>query len=475
MSRFAHMASPRVWLHILIVRPALRLLFGVSAVGGSNLSGLKQFILIANHNSHLDVLMLLSVLPLEHVARTHPVAAKEYFSRWKPIFWLVDLLLRPIWIVRDERTDDPLKEMKTRLLAGDNIIIFPEGTRGSPGQIERFKTGVGRLAAEYRDVPVVPAFLSGPERAFPRKSAVPLPLWHEVTMGPPQKFSSDRKAITASLEKLVRELSESVKANRHRRRQRRKPAVAVAFLGIDGSGKSTLSRETAKRMSRACLVTDTLEFYEDAQPRDMQPLMTEHLREAVGQYAKSAKSLKHYKVPKLAELLLRDHVSAEAERWYSPETLVLDGSPLLNLAAWAKLYKEEAFNAVACGAALRILSGHRDAAPHDSRVLADFPELAALKRLRLTRMRLPDMVIMLDVDPAISVERITSRGEKRQVHETEEKLAKLREAYLLVCDVVKKEFGIPTLVLEGDQSIEALTDQAHAFVEAYNERIANHG
>jgi hypothetical protein len=228
-------------------------------------------------------------------------------------------------------------------------------------------------------------------------------------------------------------------------------------------------------MASACLVTDTLEFYEGAQPREIQPLMTERLREAVGQYAKTAKSLKHYKVPKLTELLLRDHVAAEAERWYSPEILVLDGSPLLNLAAWAKLYKEEAFNAEACAVALRILSGHGDAAPHDDPVFADFPELAALRRLHLAHMRLPDMVVMLDVEPAISVARIARRGEKRQVHETEEKLAKLREAYLLICDVVRQEFGIPTLVLAGDQSIEALTDEAHAFVEACNERIVDHG
>ena len=37
------------------------------------------------------------------------------------------------------------------------------------------------------------------------------------------------------------------------------------------------------------------------------------------------RSLKSYKVPKLAELLLRDHVVGEVRRWYAPDAIVMDG------------------------------------------------------------------------------------------------------------------------------------------------------
>lgn len=468
MKESTHIVSWRVLIHVILVRPFLRLFFGVNVAGAENLADLDQFILIANHNSHLDVLVLFCILPVKHIATTHPVAAEEYFSRWEILFRAVDYLLQPIWVVRGAKVKDPLEGMKERLDAGRSIIIFPEGTRGTPGQIEKFKTGVGRLAAEYGHIPVVPVFLSGPERAFPKKSSVPLPLWNDITVGPPQVLAGDCRDITVALENALRELSESAAANRHRRRKRPEPAFTVAILGIDGSGKSTLSREVAKQLSdtfRVCLVTDTLELYEHATRRDVQPLLTERVREAVGAYAKTAKSLKHYKAPKMAELFLRDRIMGEAERWYSPGLVVLDGCPLMNLAAWSRLYLGDRLDVEACAAALRVLSCSGDEVPRNDPVFAKVPELATLKRLHLPSMKLPDAVIMLDVDPAVSVSRIESRGEKRQVHETEEKLANLREGYLLVCDAVKTSFGIPTLILDGHSSMKSLAALALEFIE----------
>jgi 1-acyl-sn-glycerol-3-phosphate acyltransferase len=464
-------------IHLVLVRPLVRLIFGVNAVGIEHFRGLDQYIIIANHNSHLDILLLFSILPVKHIEKTHPVAAKEYFSRWKWLFRAVDYLFRPIWIVRGERMKDPLRGMKDRLSSKRNVIIFPEGTRGSPGEIGKFQTGVGELAVAYPDVPIVPVFLFGPERALPRTSSVPLPLWNEVTVGPPQASTGDRRDITASLENLVRELSNSAAAKRHRRRKRPKPSLVVAVLGIDGSGKSTISRAVAERLaadSSVCLVTDGLEFYQNGSRRRMQPLLTEKVRQSVGKYAKTARSLKHYKVPKLAELLLRDHMMGEVERWYSPDFIVLDGCPLMNLAAWAKLYKEEHFDSEACGTALRILSGQGDAITHGDPVYAKFPELTALRRLRLTSMRLPNKVVMLDVDPTVSVARITKRGQQRQVHETEEKLTRLREGYCLVCDVVKKEFEISTRIVDGDADIDTLVASALAFLDENREKKTSH-
>lgn len=469
MKKFASLFCVRVLTHLFLLRPFLKLFFGVNVTGRKNLASLDQYIIIANHNSHLDILLLFYILPVKHILTTHPVAAEEYFSKWKVLFKLVNYLFRPIWIVRDQEVDDPLKGMKEVLSSGHNIIIFPEGTRGVPGQIVRFKTGVGRLAVEYRNIPIIPVFLSGPEKSFPKKSAIPMPIWNNVTIGPPQIFKGENQDITSSLEKMIRELSESETAKRHRRYKRPKPAFTFAVLGIDGSGKSTLSRMVSKKLSdtfRVCLVSDNLEFYENENQKELQPLLTEKVREALARYAKTAKSLKQYKIPKLAELLLRDHIMGEVQRWYTPDIIVQDGCPLINLAAWAKLYREEYFDTEVCSKAIRILTGKREAIRKDDPIFVKFHELAALRRFRLDHMRLPDAVIMLDVAPAVSIQRIKNRGEQRQVHETEEKLAKLREGYLLVTQVVEKEFNIPTRILDGESEIDKVTASAIEFVKA---------
>jgi 1-acyl-sn-glycerol-3-phosphate acyltransferase len=469
--------SLRVLIHLFLLRPFLKLYFGINVAGKNNLASLDQYVIIANHNSHLDTLLLFYVLQVRHILSTRPVAAEEYFSKSKVLFKLVSYLFRPIWIVRGVDVDDPLKEMKETLNSGMNVIIFPEGTRGEPGRIERFKTGIGRLAVEYPDIPIVPVFLSGPEKAFPKKSAVPLPIWNHITIGPAQVFKGKGRDITSSLETMIRELSESETAQRHQRIEQPKPACAFAVLGIDGSGKSTLSRMVSKKFSerhRVCLISDSLELYEDENQKELQPLLTEKVRKALGRYAKKAKSLKHYKIPKLAEILLRDHMMGEVRRWYKPDIIVQDGCPLINLAAWAKLYKEEYFDTEACAKAIRILTGDRKTVGKDDPIFAKVPELVALRRFKLDHMRLPDAVVMLDVAPAVSMKRILSRGEQMQVHETAEKLAKLREGYLLVTQVVGKEFNIPTRILDGETALDELTATAIELAESTSLRKFAH-
>jgi thymidylate kinase len=105
--------------------------------------------------------------------------------------------------------------------------------------------------------------------------------------------------------------------------------------------------------------------------------------------------------------------------------------------------------------------------------LAKFPELTTLRRLKLTHMKIPDAAIMLDVDPAVSMARIQSRGERVQVHETVEKLARLREGYLMVCRSLEEAFNIPARILGGEPDIDTLSASALEFVEmSYGRRIA---
>jgi 1-acyl-sn-glycerol-3-phosphate acyltransferase len=465
--------SWRVWVHLLVLRPLLRLVFGVSVEGRENLAGLERFVLAANHNSHLDVLLLFGVLPVERIPATRPVAAEDYFRRRRVLFRVVDALLRPIWVVRGERTGAAVETMARTLESGGSIIIFPEGTRGEPGTIGRFRTGVARLAERHRDVPTIPVFLHGPERALPRDSTVPLPIWNRVIIGPARTFGPECPDVARALESMVRELSESETAGRHRRIERPRRCLVLAVLGIDGSGKSTVSRGVAEALSareRVCRVSDRLEFYEGGVCRTVRSLPSEQVRQALGRYAKAAGTLKRYKIPKLAELLLRDHLLAELRRWHRPDVAVTDGSPVINLTAWARLYREELFDPRVSAAVLRALTGG-EAGPET----AGLGELAALRRLRLARLSLPDAVVMLDVDPAEAVRRIRARGEPLQVHETEEKLSRLREAYHMVCEVLRDEFALPVGILDGSLEPESSTSSVLGLIEAARARRVTDG
>jgi thymidylate kinase len=388
------------------------------------------------------------------------------------VLCLVKFLFDPVWINRGARDRDGgrLDEMEELLDKGCNLIIFPEGTRGMPGEIERFKSGIGRLVARVSHLPIVPVFLSGPERILPRASALPLPFWNNVVVGPPMKSRGTHRDITRSLQSALAELSRSAATGRHKRQPKQEqPALGIAFQGIDGSGKSTLSKGTAVALSEgggACLISDGFEFYETGVLKEIQPLLTEEVRRFISRRAKKAKSLKSYKIPKLTELLLRNHLHHEAQRWYLPRFIVLDGSPLLNLVAWAVLYKGRQVDEEVCGKAVAVLTEKGLEVKKDDPIFSRFPELSVLRRLPIKRLVLPDVVLFLDVSPAEACRRIEARGEQQQVHETEEKLTKLREAYLMVCDVITREFGVPACVLNGEAPREQVTAEALAFVDA---------
>lgn len=457
-------------LHVVFLRPLLRLICGVNIMGRENLEDLDQVIIIANHNSHLDILLLFHLLPVSRIRDTHPVADRPYFSRSRFVFRLVDFFLKPIWITRGspDIEDDPMREIKSALDAGQNVIVFPEGTRGTPGDLQHFKSGIGRLMILCPDVPIVPVFLTGPERALPKASSLLLPLWNNLVVGPPQKSVGKHREITRHLETVLTDLGRSATASRHKRRGQAKYRPGhVAVLGIDGSGKSTVSAILAARMSdsaRVCLISDEMRIYEGGQARDLQPLPSEKLRRRIGAYAKTASSLKHYKIPKLAELLLRDLLLREARRWYTPRLIVMDGSPLLNLLAWSVLYKGDEIDNATCSTAIGVLTNARRDLDSRDPIFKLFPELAQLRQLGLTRLSLPDAVILIDIDAVVASQRIESRGQQRQVHETEEKLDRLRRAYLRVCDVVLTDWQVPVLILDGTRTLEDIESEVLPFV-----------
>jgi len=457
----------RALVQILVVRPFLSLVFGVTVTGKENLRELNQFIIVANHNSHLDTFLLYTILPVNQICRTSPVAAREYFSKPRWLFAAVNYLLRPIWVDRDHKVDYPLDEMLRRLDSGLNIIIYPEGTRGEPGEIHKFKTGVGRLVKARPSVPVVPVFLHGPERSLPKSAPFPLPIWNHVVVGLPQLFSGDAADATESLRTSIEDLARTHSKGRHRRAPERPPAFTVAVLGIDGSGKSTLSRSLAVQLSDSrttCWISDTLELFEDGKLKALQPLLVERTREWIGRQAKHAKSLALYKIPKLTELLLRDRLRADANRWYRPDAIVLDGCPLFNMTAWAALYREEHFNEEFCSQAVALMSSRSEGIHKGDLLLKQFPELKYLRRLGFDRLNIPDVVLFLDVAPDDAMRRIDSRGAHKQVHETEEKLSKLREAYLLVCRVVERDRRAAVRRIDGLADLANVTADALQFV-----------
>lgn len=174
-------------------------------------------IVAANHNSHLDVFALFSLFPLKRVKRVHAVAAADYFGHGMK-GRLARYIFGAILIDRSgsQKHHDLLTPALKALEHGDCLVIFPEGTRGKPGEIAPFKSGVGRLAEAFPNIPIFPVFLGGIERALPKGHALLVPMSFTITCLEPVRrrdFTEDggqpvRRKIARHLEDQIRRAAE---------------------------------------------------------------------------------------------------------------------------------------------------------------------------------------------------------------------------------------------------------------------------
>ncbi len=194
----------------LALRPFMTLFIGLRVRGREHLPKNDPFILIANHSSHLDTVSLLSLFSLGRLPHLRPVAAADYFQRTRFVSILTRTLFNTLPITRKGITPDtnPLPLMEATLRAGQSLIIFPEGTRGSGPNPAHFHSGAAHLIEKCPDVPVVPAYLVNMGRSLPKGEWIPVPFFCEVRLGQPRAFHGSCREITAALETAVRQLGE---------------------------------------------------------------------------------------------------------------------------------------------------------------------------------------------------------------------------------------------------------------------------
>ncbi len=176
------------------LRTALKVYHRFEVQGRENLPGGPPFIMIANHASHLDALVIAAALPRRVGATTFPVAAGDVFfeSIAMSAATVVFINALPLW--RKKVTGHALEDLRSRLLEGHtSLILFPEGARSRDGAMLPFKSGIGRIVAGT-SIPVVPCWLDGAFAAFPRGKWVPRPRKLVVRVGKAITFDNEPSA-----------------------------------------------------------------------------------------------------------------------------------------------------------------------------------------------------------------------------------------------------------------------------------------
>jgi 1-acyl-sn-glycerol-3-phosphate acyltransferase len=175
--------TPLYWIGHSLCKAAAKLGFQLRVCGRENLIEEGPAILAANHASYLDP-------PLVGVACRKDIyflARKTLFE--KPVFGPLIARLNAVPVDRDRGDVAAVRAIIHLVKSGKRVLVFPEGTRSSDGNLQTARAGVGLIIAKSL-APVVPIRIFGSHAALPRSGGlrfVPI----TVVVGKPMFFTKE--------------------------------------------------------------------------------------------------------------------------------------------------------------------------------------------------------------------------------------------------------------------------------------------
>lgn len=179
---------------------ACRLSFGLQTFGIKNIPRDGGVLLLSNHQSFLDPVLVAVRLEREMAFLARATLFKGLFGWW--------IRLLNAFPIRQGRGDVGAMKATIELLKrGHVVLVFPEGSRTHDGEFAPLAPGVS-LLIRRAGVPVVPVAIDGAFDAWPRHKRWPRPAKIRVSFGRPMRLddADSVKCVEAEIRKLITQL-----------------------------------------------------------------------------------------------------------------------------------------------------------------------------------------------------------------------------------------------------------------------------
>ena len=179
------------WLCKIFIKPIVDF-YLIKEVKGMNNIPKKNFILVSNHQSHLD--WIASAYPciprrFTYIGQVDKYTGFQGFGR--------NILYFIAGVIPINRKDNISKKFALEkavkvLKRGDIVIIYPEGTRSRTGEIQKGKSGAAKIHLRS-GVPILPMAIKGTFGLLPPGGKLKIRRTVKINIGQPLDFEEERK------------------------------------------------------------------------------------------------------------------------------------------------------------------------------------------------------------------------------------------------------------------------------------------
>jgi len=175
----------RLLVRTIVIKPIVEALASPTIVGADRLADIDgPVIFAANHRSHADTPLMMTAVPEPWRDRLFIGAAADYWFTNRVSSPFSALVIGAIPVERKRVSRTAIDASLELLDEGWSMLIFPEGARSPDGWAQEFTAGAAFLAIKA-GVPVVPVFLIGTDKVWPKGSNLPRRAETTVVFGSP--------------------------------------------------------------------------------------------------------------------------------------------------------------------------------------------------------------------------------------------------------------------------------------------------